>query len=95
MTCVRRQWEIQCQPHLSPSDRRAVYSAGTCIHVFMIDYAHFTFSDTIWPLSLSTNFGTQIKGYTEKLPYIAQDTRPCKAAPHLNLKDGGRKIVAV
>ena len=36
-----------------------------------------TFSDTIWPLSLSSNFGTQIKGHTEKLSY--QSSSPCCA----------------
>ena len=29
------------------------------------DYAHFTFSDTIWPLFLSPNFGTQMKPLAE------------------------------
>ena len=31
----------------------------------MTDYAHFTFSDTIWPLLLSPNFGTQMNTLAE------------------------------
>ena len=33
------------------------------------DYAHFTFSDTIWPLLLSPNFGTQMITLTETASY--------------------------
>ena len=37
--------------------------------MYISDYAHFTFSYTIWPLSLSSNFRTEMKPQAETLWY--------------------------
>ena len=58
------QWEISEVGHLSCFIDFFVWFHIVCDR-YTLDYVHFTFSDTIWPLSLSSDFGTRSCTHTD------------------------------
>ena len=58
------QWEISEVCRLSCFIDFFVWFHIVCDR-YTSDYAHFTFSDTIWPLSLSSDFGTRSCTHTD------------------------------
>ena len=65
---TENQWEITEIGHLSCFSEFFVRFHIVCDR-YTSDYAHFTFSDTIWPLLLSPNFGTQMITLAETASY--------------------------
>ena len=63
------QWEISEVCRLSCFIDFFVWFHIVCDR-YTSDYAHFTFSDTIWPLSLSSDFGTRSCTHTDTASYI-------------------------
>ena len=62
------QWEIRKVGCLSFFIDLFVWFHIVCDR-YTSDYAHFTFSDTIWPLLLSPDFGTQMITLAETASY--------------------------
>ena len=65
---TENQWEISEVGRLSCFIEFFVWFHIVC-NRYTSDYAHFTFSDTIWPLLLPPNFGTQISTLAETVSY--------------------------
>ena len=63
------QWEISEFGRLSCFSDFFVWFHIVCDR-YTSYYAHFTFSDTIWPLSLSSDFGTRSCTHTDTVSYI-------------------------
>ena len=61
---TENQWEIIEVRRLSCFIDFFVWFHIVCDR-YTSDYAHFTFSDTIWPLSLSSDFGTRSCTHTD------------------------------
>ena len=66
------QWEISEVGHLSCFIDFFVWFHIVCDR-YTLDYVHFTFSDTIWPLSLSSDFGTRSCTHTDTASYFDHD----------------------
>ena len=63
------QWEISEFGRLSCFSDFFVWFHIVCDR-YTSYYAHFTFSDTIWPLSLSSDFGTRSCTHTGTASYV-------------------------
>ena len=63
------QWEINEFGRFSCFGDFFVWFHIVC-DIYTSYYAHFTFSDTIWPLSLSSDFGTRSCTHTDTASYL-------------------------
>ena len=45
---------------------------------YTLEYAHFTYFNTIWPLSLSSGFGSEVYPWPENLSYVIWYCWPCQ-----------------